>query len=189
MRLTEQQVAMRMATFPEQFADRLPAADLQEVISFRNVGEWAVSVSALIAALHRTRTTISSREARSLRDLMETFQPALSQTDIGAGNLRVTSRLLTELTVTPSLTEPELIDRLRAIPERFRGRLSPEEIELLTVRPDEEEAGVWFEVAYELMDTLGRRRTPISTQERTDLSMILDALDLPRQKLRDLPVA
>lgn len=180
---------MGMGTLPEQFADRLPEKDLQRVISYRNAGEWGEAVANLIAALHQSRATISTREAQALRDFLETFQPGWTSSDTGARILEKTTHWLEDLPVIQSLTGPELVQWLREIPERFRNRLSPAEIEQLTVRPDEEEAEVWFEVAYDLMKALHRSQAPISSQERMELWLILDALDLPRHQLKDLPVA
>lgn len=187
MGLTDEQVGTRMAVLPERFADRLPEKELALTTSNRNAGEWAETLANLIATLHRNRTTISAREARSLREFLETFRPILARSDIGTRKVEYMTRALDELTVTPSLSEQQMIDRLRTIPARFAGRIPPPEIDMLTVRPDEEEPGVWFETAYDLMTTLRRHRVPISGKERAELSMILDALDMPRVELRQLP--
>jgi hypothetical protein len=187
MRLTEQQVGLKMAVLPERFADRLSEKDLYLPTSNRNAGEWEEALINLVVALHRNQTTITAREDRSLREFLETFRPIMAGTEFGTQRLESMTRWLDELKVVPSLTEPQMIDRLRTIPQRFADRIPPAEIESLTVRPDEEEPGVWFEVAYDLIRTLQRHRTPISSQERTELSMILDALDLPRQELSRLP--
>ena len=148
MRLTEGQVSYSMMTLPERFADRVPEAELREVIFWRNAGEWDQTVADLIAALHRHRTTISTREVQSLRDYLETFRPALSQGTAGLELLQTVTRWLDELRVIPSLTDEQMQERLRTLAERFRGRIPDEAVEDLVIRPeDEAEPEVWSDTA------------------------------------------
>jgi len=189
MRLTEGQVSYSMMTLPERFLDRLSQEDLKETVRFRDAGEWDLTALNLIAALHQKPATISAREAQSLRDYLETFSPGLSQSGAGAEMLSKATRWLDDLRVIPSLTDEQMKERLRTFPERFRGRLPDETIEWVAVRPEDEEPGVWFETMYDLMKELSKHRVTITEPERTELWMLLDALNMPRKEWIQLPVA
>lgn len=190
MRLSTGQVAGSMRTLPERFADRVPEAELQEVIHWRDAGEWDLTVAYLIAVLHRHQATISVREAQSLRDYLETFQPVLSQGDAGLELLETSNRQLDGLREIPSLTDEEMKERLRTFAERFRGRLPDEVIEDLIIHPEEEtEPLIWSEAADILVAELLKEHVTITEQERNELWMLLDALNMSRKELIQLPVS
>jgi hypothetical protein len=190
MRLSTGQVEGGMRRLPERFADRIPEAELREVIYWRDAGEWDQTLADLIAALHRHRATISDREARSLRDYLETFGPVLSQGSAGLEVLETATRSLDELRVIPSLTDEQMRERLRTFAERFRGRLPDETVEDLIIHPEEEsEPLIWSEAADILVGELRTERVRITEQERNELWMLLDALNLSRKEWVQLPVA
>ncbi|HEX6076686.1 MAG TPA: hypothetical protein VFZ32_15660, partial [Micromonosporaceae bacterium] len=123
------------------------------------------------------------------RDYLETFEPSMSQSDVGTEMLRKATRWLDELRVIPSLTDEQMMERLRTFGEKLRGRLPDEKIEWLVVRPGDEDPGVWFETMDDLMKELHKHRVTITEQERTELWMLLDALNMSRKELIELPVA
>lgn len=187
MRLSQGQVQFSMMTLPERFADRIPARDLEGVIRQRDAGEWGTTLPYLIFALHRNRASISEREVRSLCDFLETFPPL----DI----LEAAARYLDELPVLPSLTDTQMIDSLRAMPLRFADRLPAKSIEVLTDRPDEDDdvgpvslLTEYAETLEILIDYLHEHRVAISDEERSDLWMLLDTLNMSRQGLLQLRV-
>jgi hypothetical protein len=178
-----------MRLIPERFADRLPAKELRMSTEDRNAGEWGSAISILAAGLHRMNSPISSREKAELQELIETFRPATDPSGTRTRYWDRTTQWLDSLTVVQSLTEKEMIRQLKAIPKRFADRLTPADVDRLTVRPEEEEPGVWEEIGDDLMQVLRQRQVRISEAERKDLWMILDALDLPRTELMRLPAA
>lgn len=190
MRLTEGQVSYSMMTLPERFLDRLAAEDLRHTVGYRDAGAWDMTVLNLIAALHHNRTTITTREAQSLRDYLETFEPSMSQSEAEMELLRKAARWLEELRVIPSLTDKQTRERMRTFVERFRGRLPDETIEDLVIHPeDEAEPGIWSETADILVKELRREQATITEQERNELWMLLDALNMSRKELIQLPVS
>jgi hypothetical protein len=189
MRLTEGQVSYSMGMLPERFLDRLTEQELQHILRDRNAGEWGLTVLNLIATLHQNRVTISAREAQSLRDYLETFETSLGRSDSGMDLLRQATRWLDDLRVIPSLTDEQMRERMRTFGERFRGRIPDEKIEWVVVRPEDEEPGVWFETMYDLMEELLKHRVTITEQERNELWMLLDALNMSRKELIQLPVS
>jgi|SRR6266540_7217328 len=188
MPLSEEQVAWRMGRIPERFVDRLTEKHVQEIAEYRNVGEWGAAIYTLAAALPQTKSPISSREKAAIQEFIETFRSTTDPSGEWSRDLEQMTQWLDSLTVVQSLTEPEMISRLRAIPERFADRLTPADLDRLTVRPEEEEPGVWEETGEDLMQVLRQRQVRITPEERRDLWMILDALDLPRTELMKLPV-
>lgn len=178
-----------MRNLPERFLDRLSQEDLKETVRFRDAGEWDLTVLNLIAALHQKQATISAREAQSLRDYLETFGPVLSQSGAGAEMLSKATRWLDDLRVIPSLTDEQMRERLRTFPERFRGRLPDETIGDLVILPEEEaEPLAWPELAEILVSELREERVTITEPERTELWMLLDALNMSRKEWIQLPV-
>ena len=186
MRLSQGQVSYSMMTLPERFMDRIPARDLEDIIRWRDAGEWDLTLAYLIFALHRSRASISEREVRSLCDFLETFQPL----DI----LEAAARLLDEFGVIPSLTDKQMIDRMQAMPPRFAARLPPESIEILTEPPEEDDVVPgqvwpdrwWSDMLEILITDLLQYRVLISEQEQSELWMLLDALNMSRRGLLQL---
>jgi hypothetical protein len=178
-----------MGMLPERFLDRLSPADLRHAMGYRDAGEWALTVVNLIATLHQNRVTISVREAQSLRDYLETFETSLGRSESGRNLLRQAAQWLDDLRVIPSLTDEQMKERMRTFGERFQGRIPDETVGDLVIRPEEEEPGVWFETMSDLMKELLKHQVTITEQERNELWMLLDALNMSRKELIQLPVS
>lgn len=185
MVLSQEQMALQMSTLPEMYQDRLTPAELAAVTRYRDVGEWLLTVQTLVAALLKARAAVSTRELTVLRQHLATFRTTTDRSDWMRGQLDRLESQLNELPIAQSLTSTELAEQMSRLPERYAKRLPAPMIEWLTGLRDEKE---WEDLATSMVDLLRKYRVPISSQERTDLWLILDALDLPRTELAQLTV-
>ncbi len=171
--LSDREIRLRVQTIPERFQDRFPQ-DYPRLSRDRDSGEWEEVVENLLAALHQDRAPVSTRERDELHQLVSSM------------NLpRVRPEWLAGLETVPSLSREELIEHARTLPERYASRIPESDHWELTTPRD---AGDWDDLAENLVRLLHDRRVSISDQEQSELWLILDALDLPRQKLRELRV-
>lgn len=181
MALSADDVAARVSSFPERYGDRLPDKTLWFLTSYANGGEWLMALESLLGALHRSPFLVSTREREELTQILDRFRQALP-----AGRLQELTTWLGEAKLVQSLDDETAIELARTIPERYEDRLPERTREWMRETRDSQE---WADLAETLVDLLHRDRTPISSEEQAELWLILDALDLPRQKLRELPVA
>lgn len=182
--LNEEQVATRMANLVERFADRLTPAQRESVARYRNVGEWLLTVQMLLGALSRDNRAISAREREELREYLATFAAVTLPEQLKAALQRMTDSLAT-LTVVPSLSEQEMIQRVRTLPKVFGERIPDEDRWELT---DAENARDWVDLTEATVALLRRHRVPVTPEERQMLWLLLDAMDLSRATLAKLTV-
>lgn len=171
MALTRQQVASRVLTMPERYVDRIPEMLEWPIPNYRNAGEWGLLVETLLARLRPGQIPISSRELQELRDLSEA--------------MGLSTEGLSELPVRTSLSKEECESQLRSLPEQFAARIPQEDLRDLKQYRDSQE---FRDLAEILLDSLTTSKVSITSQERDQLWLILDALDLPRLELAQLTV-
>jgi hypothetical protein len=84
------------------------------------------------------------------------------------------------------VNESEVIERAEALPDRFAGRIRPEDLDGLRSMA---RAGEWRELVDLLVASLGSAGAAVTAGERGELRSLLDAMDLPAAALADLIVA
>lgn len=181
--LSEEQVAARMARLPERFADRLDPADLKAVRRNRDAGEWFLTVQALIGSLNRLASPVSTRERAELETLLETFADAARATGLGTLLDRVTGEL-SALTEVPSLPEAQIEPTARTLRPTFEQRIPETDRWEMADAEDERD---WLDLTQATVALLRRHRIPVTADERRTLWQLLDAMDLPKQGLAEIP--
>lgn len=183
MTLSEEQVAARMARLPERFADRLAPEDLRAVTRNRDAGEWLLTVQALIGSLSRADSPVSTRERAELRTLLETFAQPARASRLSPLLERATAQL-TALTEVSSLTEPQIAETAKTLRPTFGERIPETDRWELTDAQDEQD---WLDLTQATVALLNKHRIPVTAAERRTLWLLLDAMDLPKQGLAELP--
>ena len=84
------------------------------------------------------------------------------------------------------MNESEVIERAEALPDRFAGRIRPEDLDGLRSMA---RAGEWRELVDLLVASLGSAGAAVTAGERGELRSLLDAMDLPTAALAGLAVA
>lgn len=171
MALSRSVMEWQISTMPERFADRLPEQALESITSFRNAGEPKFLVDWLMASLVKRQITISTRERDELREILPMLRLSVAELD--------------QVPVTPSLPREQFEEQASRLVERFRDRVLEDDREILTYVRDHQ---MWRELVMYTVESLHEAHSPVTSQERDDLWLLLDALDLSRQELAQLPV-
>jgi hypothetical protein len=83
------------------------------------------------------------------------------------------------------VNESEVIERAETLPERFAGRVRPEDLDGLRSMAG---AGEWQELVDLLVASLGVTRAPVTADERDELRSLLAAMDMPGDGMAGLNV-
>lgn len=74
MAMSDSELAVRAAAPPEQFAGRLSESALRTISSARDGGEWGEEIDNLVAALTKSRASVSRGEWGELKTLLEEME-------------------------------------------------------------------------------------------------------------------
>jgi hypothetical protein len=84
------------------------------------------------------------------------------------------------------MNETEFVMTMKALPGRYADRMSAEDLEGLQLMA---QGGEWGEEIDLLVASLAGTQQPISDQERQVLRQLLERMDLPTDRLNEVPAA
>jgi hypothetical protein len=184
VKLSPAELAQRMVELPDRFLDRLDEQALTSVRRTLDAGEWPESVQALIRALRRLDSPVTTRERTELAAYLETFDSPDHPEPLRRRTEQV-KRDLASLTEQPSLSATEATARARTLLETFGPRIpEPDRGELI----QEHELENWPDLTLATVELLERHGIPVTPEERRMLTLLLDAMDLSREGLTAIPV-
>lgn len=83
------------------------------------------------------------------------------------------------------MNESEVIERVEALPDRYSGRVRPQDLDGMRSMAD---GGEWQELVDVLIASLAMTQARISSSERDELKSLAEAMDLPTDQLAGLNV-
>jgi len=83
------------------------------------------------------------------------------------------------------VNEADVIQRVEALPDRYAGRVRPQDLDGMRSMAD---GGEWQELVDLLIASLSLTRAPVTADERNELRSLAKAMDLPADQLAELHV-
>jgi hypothetical protein len=81
--------------------------------------------------------------------------------------------------------ESEVIERAKALPDRYANRVRPQDLDGMRSMAD---GGEWQELVDVLIASLAMTQAAVTSSERDELRFLLEAMDLPAGQLAELNV-
>jgi hypothetical protein len=83
------------------------------------------------------------------------------------------------------VNESEVIERVEALPDRYAGRVRPQDLYGMRSMAD---GGEWQELVDVLIASLAMTQARVTSSERDELKSLAEAMDLPTDQLAGLNV-
>jgi hypothetical protein len=84
-----------------------------------------------------------------------------------------------------TVRESEVIERAKALPDRYTNRVRPQDLDGMRSMSD---GGEWQELVDLLIASLAMTQAAVTSSERDELRLLLEAMDLPVAQLAELNV-